>query len=96
MTDDLIAQVKAMEADADEIVSQALKRAEQTRAAVPQKVAELREEQRGEYQQQIDAIRQKLDAEARQEIQKVDEQARSHRRAAGEPSTRTPSPAPSN
>ena len=76
MTEDLIAQVKAIEADADAIVSQSLQRAEQIRARVPARVAELREEQQRRYQQEIDAIRQKLDAEARQEVQKVDEQAK--------------------
>lgn len=75
MTDDLIAQVKAMEADADQIVSESLGRAEEMRASVPAKVAELREEQRRKDQQEIDAVRQKLDAEARQEMQKVDEHA---------------------
>ncbi len=75
MTEDLIAQVKAMEADADEIVSESLRRAEQIRAAVPSKVAELREEQQRTYQQEIDAFRRKLDAEARQQMQKVDERA---------------------
>lgn len=75
MTEDLIAQVKVIEADADEIVSEALKRAEQTRASVPERVAELRQEHQRAYQEQIEAIRQKLQAEARQEVQKVDEQA---------------------
>lgn len=76
MTEDLIAQVKAMEADADEVVSEAVRRAEEVRGSVPQKVSELREEQRLRYQKEIDAIRQAKEAEAREEIQKVDEQAK--------------------
>lgn len=75
MTEDLIAQVKAIEADADQIVSESLKRAEQIRASVPAKVAELREEQRSRYQQELDAIRRKLNAQAAEEIQQVDQQA---------------------
>jgi F0F1-type ATP synthase membrane subunit b/b' len=75
MTEDLIAQVKAIEADADDIVSESFKRAEQIRAGVAAMVARLREEQRRSYQQELDGTRRKLDSQAAEEMQQVDRQA---------------------